>query len=172
MSCPGQGSTCSGSSSSAHVWQVLAQTPSRTRGFTWHVGQCTVLHLRQREGQLQWLRPMVPHSQLHQQHCHGHLQVQAVLQHLRFCHRRLGGEIDGHQALKLLPEAVSSGAGALLSFSPCHLQAVKALVYLYHLVVQPAQERRQGGAKETDRQTSCFTNAEAGGRLFCASGFR
>lgn len=118
---------------------------------------------------------MVSYRQLHHKNCHGHLQVQAVLQHLWLCHRCLCGEIDGHQAFKLLPEAVSSRARTLLSFSPCYLQAVKALVYLYHLVMQPRKKKKKG--EEDTRQdankfgTDCLSETQVTTHCerFCAA---
>lgn len=128
---------------------------------TWDVGQGTLLHFWQGECQVHKLCALVPHGQLDQEDRRGHLQVEAVLQHLRLTHRGFGGEIDGHEALKLLPKAVCGGAGALLSLSPGHLQPVEALVDFDQLVVQPAQSipaqiktRRKERTKEAMQTTS------------------
>lgn len=121
---------------------------------TWNIGQRTALHLWKRKPQIYKLGSLVSNRQLDQEDSHGCLQVEAVLQHLWLSHGCFGGQIDSHEALKLVPKIVRCGAGALLGFPPCHLQPVKALVYFDHLVMQPGQtisiayvksEERQGG---------------------------
>lgn len=114
----------------------------RDRLLTWHISQRAVA-IWQRKTQLDWLGALIAYGQLNQQSSHGHLQIQAILQHLGFSHGSLGGEIDGHQAFELLTETVSSRAGTLLSVPPGNLQPMQVLVDFYHLIMQPAPKKAE-----------------------------
>lgn len=122
--------------------QWLQTGSSQAGPLTWHVGQGAIA-VGQREGQLYGLGALIAYGQLNKENGHGHLQVEAVLQHLRLSHGSLGREIDGHKSLKLLTQAVSCGARALLSISPGDLQPVQILVDFYHLIMQPASKKAE-----------------------------
>lgn len=86
-------------------------------------------------------RPLVPDPELNQQGSRGGLEVKAALQHCRLRAGGFGWEVNNHQTLKLLQKLLWHGVARSLGLLPRHLEPVKSLVHLHHLLVESAQVR-------------------------------
>lgn len=104
----------------------------------------------QGEGEWDVFRPRVPQTQLNQQSGARGLQVQAVLQHGGFGGGGLGGQINGHETLKLLPQLLRHGPPGELRLTPRPLQPVQRLVHFHHLIVQPEHSKTNTKLQRTD----------------------
>lgn len=100
-------------------------------------------------------RPLVPDPKLNQQGSRGGLEVKAALQHCRLRAGGFGWEVNNHQTLKLLQKLLWHGVARSLGLLPRHLEPVKSLVHLHHLLVESAQVR---GHTHTEQYCLLLTN--------------